>query len=145
MVRIKAPNSANASKRKHKKIKLISTINKDEFSWLILLCDRVNESPIVEHRRVKPKTNRQAPTPTVSRRGRHWVWGPNRRRAIKEWRNSDNTNPTIWNQRGTNKEELQRRNCLETVGRNILGVPRGRGREGGGDLFTSYTRAKPSP
>ena len=36
-VRIKAPNSVNASKRKHK-IKLITIINKDEYSWLILLC-----------------------------------------------------------------------------------------------------------
>ena len=42
--------------------------------------------PIVEPRRAKPKTYSQAPT--------HWFkfyeetvteWGPNRRRAIKEW------------------------------------------------------------
>ena len=35
--------------------------------------------PIVEPRRAKPKTYRQAPT--------HWLkfWRPNRRRAIKEW------------------------------------------------------------
>ena len=42
--------------------------------------------PIVEPRRAKPKTYRQAQT--------HWLkfyeeavieWGPNRRRAIKEW------------------------------------------------------------
>ena len=40
--------------------------------------------PIAEPRRAKPKTYRQAPT--------HWlkfyeeaVWGPNRRRAIKDW------------------------------------------------------------
>ena len=42
--------------------------------------------PIVEPRRAKPKTYRQAPT--------HWLkfyeeavifWGPNRRRSIKEW------------------------------------------------------------
>ena len=37
-------------------------INKDEYEWLILLCDRVNKHPIVEPRRAKPKTNRQAPT-----------------------------------------------------------------------------------
>ena len=43
-VRIKAPNSVNASKRKHKKIKLITIINKDEYSWLILLYARVNET-----------------------------------------------------------------------------------------------------
>ena len=43
-VRIKAPNSVNASKRKHKKIKLITIINKDEYSWLILLYARVNEN-----------------------------------------------------------------------------------------------------
>ena len=35
-------------------------INKDEYSWLILLCE-----PIVEPRRAQPKTNRQAPT--------HWL------------------------------------------------------------------------
>ena len=40
-------------------------INKDEYSWLILLCARVNENQIVEPRRAKPKTNRQAPT--------HWL------------------------------------------------------------------------
>ena len=43
-VRIKAPNSVDASKRKKKKIKLITIINKDEYSWLILLYARVNEN-----------------------------------------------------------------------------------------------------
>ena len=47
------------------KIKLITIINKDEYSWLILLYARVNEKPIVEPRRAKPKTYRQAPT--------HWL------------------------------------------------------------------------
>ena len=42
-VRIKAHNSVNASKRKHKN-KLITVINKDEYSWLILLYARVNEN-----------------------------------------------------------------------------------------------------
>ena len=42
-VRIKTPNSVNASKRKHK-IKLITIINNDEYSWLILLYARVNEN-----------------------------------------------------------------------------------------------------
>ena len=42
-VRIKAPNSVNASKR-NIKIKLITVINKDEYSWLILLYARVNEN-----------------------------------------------------------------------------------------------------
>ena len=42
-VRIKAPNSVNASKRKYK-IKLITIINKDEYSRLILLYARVNEN-----------------------------------------------------------------------------------------------------
>ena len=41
-VRIKTPNSVNASKRKHKQ--LITIINKDEYSWLILLYARVNEN-----------------------------------------------------------------------------------------------------
>ena len=44
-VRIKAPNSVNASKRKHKnQINLITKVNKDEYSWLILLYARVNEN-----------------------------------------------------------------------------------------------------
>ena len=47
-VRIKAPNSVNASKRKHK-IKLITMINKDEYSWLILLYARVNEKQQLNH------------------------------------------------------------------------------------------------
>ena len=42
-VRIKAHNSVNASKR-NTKIKLITIINKDEYSWLILLYARVNEN-----------------------------------------------------------------------------------------------------
>ena len=37
------PNSVNASKRKHKN-QLITIINKDEYSWLILLYARVNEN-----------------------------------------------------------------------------------------------------
>ena len=41
---IKAPNSVNASKRKHKKIKLITIINNNECSSLIPLCARVNEN-----------------------------------------------------------------------------------------------------
>ena len=47
-----------------KKIKLITMINKDEYSWLILLCARVRK-PIVEPRRAMPKTYREAPT--------HWL------------------------------------------------------------------------
>ena len=42
-VRIKAPNSVNASSE-NIKIKLITIINKDEYSWLILLYARVNEN-----------------------------------------------------------------------------------------------------
>ena len=62
-------------------------INKDEYSWLILLCARVNENPYLNHggpsqkHIVKPQ-----PLVRVLRSGRHWVWGPNRRSAIKEWR-----------------------------------------------------------
>ena len=40
-VRIKALNTVNASTRKHKN--QITMINKDEYSWLILLCVKVNE------------------------------------------------------------------------------------------------------
>ena len=47
------------------KIKLITIINKDEYSWLILLYARVTEKQIVEPWRAKPKTYRQAPT--------HWL------------------------------------------------------------------------
>ena len=47
------------------KIKLITIINKEEYPWLILLYARVNVKPIVEARRAKPKTYRQAPT--------HWL------------------------------------------------------------------------
>ena len=46
-IRIKAPNSVNASKRKHIhviKLIMITIINKDEYSWLILLYARVNEN-----------------------------------------------------------------------------------------------------
>ena len=41
-VLIKAPNSVNPPKRKHKN--QITMINKDEYTWLILLCARVNEN-----------------------------------------------------------------------------------------------------
>ena len=47
------------------KIKFITIINKDEYSWLILLYARVKWKPIVEPRRAKPKIYRQAPT--------HWL------------------------------------------------------------------------
>ena len=45
-VRIKAPNSVNASKRKHKNQfnHYNKQINKEEHSWLILLYARVNEN-----------------------------------------------------------------------------------------------------
>ena len=42
-VRIKAPNTLNASKRKYKN-QLITVMKKDENSWLILLYARVNEN-----------------------------------------------------------------------------------------------------
>ena len=42
------------------KIKLVTIIYKDEYSWLILLYARVK--PSVEPWRAKPKTYRQAPT-----------------------------------------------------------------------------------
>ena len=43
-VRTKAPNSVNVSKRKHKNQINHIIINKDEYSWLILLYARVNEN-----------------------------------------------------------------------------------------------------
>ena len=67
------------------KIKFITIINKYEFSWLILLFARVNENQYLNHGGGgKPKTYRQAPTYWL-RNDHHLVWGPNRRRAIKEW------------------------------------------------------------
>ena len=60
-VRVKAPNSVNASKRKHKN--QIYQYNKQ---WRVLMANStVRQSkwkPIVEPRRAKPKTYRQAPT-----------------------------------------------------------------------------------
>ena len=44
LVRIKASNSVNASKRKHKNQIDHYIINKDEYSWLILLYAKVNEN-----------------------------------------------------------------------------------------------------
>ena len=65
-VRIKAPNSVNALHQgENIKIKLITTLNKEEYSWLILLCQS-KWKPIVEPRRANPKAvYRQAPT--------HWL------------------------------------------------------------------------
>ena len=65
-VRIKAPNSVNASKRKKKikKIKLITVINKEKYSWQFYLCQS-KWKPTIEQRRAKPKTYRRAPT--------HWL------------------------------------------------------------------------
>ena len=122
---IKAPNSVNASMRKHK-----NQINHYNKQRLLMANSTVCQSkwkPIAEPRRAKkgkrkvqgvpqsqtaaiprpqeeeerhivkdiskPKTYRPSqrhivkPQPLVKvlRRGRHWVWGPNRCRAIKEW------------------------------------------------------------
>ena len=63
-VRIKAPNSVNASKRKHKN--QINHYNKQR--RVLMTNSTVCQSkwkPIVEPRREKPKTYRQAPT--------HWL------------------------------------------------------------------------
>ena len=63
-VRIKAPNSVNASKRKHKN--QINHFNKQR--RVLMANSTVYQSkwkPIVEPRRAKPKTYRQAPT--------HWL------------------------------------------------------------------------
>ena len=61
LVRIKAPNSVNASKRKHKN--QINYYNKQR--RVLMANATVCQSkwkPIVEPRRDKPKTYRQAPT-----------------------------------------------------------------------------------
>ena len=82
-VRLKAPNSVNASKRKHKN--QINHYNKQRRVLMAnsTVCQSKWKS-IVEPQRAKPKTYRQAPThcDKVLRRSRHWVWGPNRRRGI---------------------------------------------------------------
>ena len=84
-VRIKAPNSVNASKRKHKN--QINHYNKQR--RVLMANSTVCQSkwkPIVEPRRAKPKDISSSPNPLVKvLRSRHWVWGPNRRRAIQEW------------------------------------------------------------
>ena len=85
-VRIKAPNSVNASKRKHKN--QINHYNKQR--RVPMANSTVCQSkwkPIVEPRRGQAKDILSSPNPLVKvlRRGRHWVWGPNCRRAIKEW------------------------------------------------------------
>ena len=46
------------------KVKLITMMDKDEYSWLISVCQSKRKS-IVEPRRTKPKIYRQAPT--------HWL------------------------------------------------------------------------
>ena len=55
--RLKAPNAVSASKQKHKN-QINHYDKQDEYSWLILLCARVNENQW----RAKPKTFRQALT-----------------------------------------------------------------------------------
>ena len=47
------------------KIKLITIINKDEYSWVFFTVCQSKWKPIVEPRRAIPKTYRQAPT--------HWL------------------------------------------------------------------------
>ena len=63
-VRTKAPNSVNASKRKHKN--QINHYNKERRVLMAnsTVC-QIKWKPIVEPRRAKPKTYRQAPT--------HWL------------------------------------------------------------------------
>ena len=60
-------------------------INKEEYSWLILLCARVNEKTTFEPRRTKPKTYRQGPTHRLKFYEEAITEsGPNQGRAIKE-------------------------------------------------------------
>ena len=62
-VRIKAPNSVNASKRKHKN--QINHYNKEGVLMANSTVCQGKWKPIVEPRRAKPKTYRQAPN--------HWL------------------------------------------------------------------------
>ena len=61
LVRIKAPNTVNASKRKHK-----NQINHCDKQRRVFVANSIvcqsKRKPIVEPRRAKPKTYRQAPT-----------------------------------------------------------------------------------
>ena len=71
---LSAGTTTNFSKRKHKN--QINHYNKQR--WVLMANSTVCQSkwkPIVELRRAKLKTYRQAPN----------HWGPNRRRAVKEW------------------------------------------------------------
>ena len=62
LVRIKAPNSVNASKRKHKNQIIHYKKQRRVIMANSTVCQR---KPIVKPRRAKPKTYRQAPT--------HWL------------------------------------------------------------------------
>ena len=82
-VRIKAPNSVNSSKRKHK-----NQIHYNKQIRVFMANSTVCQSkwkPIVEPRQAKDISSSPNPLVKVLRRSRHWVWGPNRRRANKEW------------------------------------------------------------
>ena len=83
-VRIKVPNSVNASKRKHKN--QINHYNKQR--RVLMANSTVYQSKWNSWTTAgQTKDISSSPNPLVKvlRRGRHWVWGPNRRRAIKEW------------------------------------------------------------
>ena len=82
-VRIKATNSVNASKRKHKN--QINHYNKQR--RVLMANSTVCQSkwkPIVEPPRAKPKTYRQVPTHWLKFYEEAVIESPNRRRAIKE-------------------------------------------------------------
>ena len=87
LVRIKVPNSVNVSKRKHKN--QINHYNKQR--RVLMANSTVCQSkwkPIDSWTTAgQAKDIWSSPNPLVKvlRRGHHWVWGPNRRRAIKEW------------------------------------------------------------
>ena len=61
---------------------------KKEDSWLIPYCKpELKETPRWTKVGQAKDIIASSPNPLVKalRRGRHWVWGPTRRRAIKEW------------------------------------------------------------
>ena len=56
-VRIKVPSLINTSKRKHKN--QIENYDKNKYSWLIILCVRVNENQQLNHIKQKKKKKKK--------------------------------------------------------------------------------------
>ena len=58
--------------------------NKDKYSWVNLSCEPEKTTSWTTAGQAKDKASSPNPLVKALRRDRHWVWGPNHRRAIKE-------------------------------------------------------------